>query len=95
VTRWRCRYEKGDNGIKRTIVFFAIEKLLCRPYKPQENVATSLEEQFAVLSHRLALDFDTPSCYGSKRRDAERNQMVQVEKHMRVCLGVKEGAKLS
>jgi len=54
-------------------------------------MATSLEGQFAVLSHRLALDFDTPSCSGSKRRNAEKNQMVQVEKHMRVCLGVKEG----
>lgn len=54
-------------------------------------MATSLEEQFAVLSHRVALDFDTPSCSGSKRRKAEKNQMVQVEKHMRVCLGVKEG----
>ena len=54
-------------------------------------MATSLDEQFAVLSHRLALDFDTPSCSGSKRRNAEKNQMVQVEKPMRVCLGVKEG----
>jgi hypothetical protein len=70
---------------------FAMEKLLCRPYSANQNMATSLEEQFAVLSHRLALDFDTPSCSGSKRRDAERNQMVQVEKHTRVCLGIKEG----
>lgn len=91
MTRWLSRYEKGDDDIKRTIVIFAIEKLLCRPYNPQENMATSLEEQFAVLSHRLALDFDTPSCSGLKRRSAEKNQMVQVEKHMRVCLGVKEG----
>lgn len=91
MTRWLSRYQKGDDDIKRTIVFFAIEKLLCRAYNAQENVATSLEEQFAVLSHRLALDFDTPSCSGSKRRNAEKNQMVQVEKHMRVCLGVKEG----
>jgi hypothetical protein len=91
VTRWLSRYENGDDDIKRTIVIFAIEKLLCRPYNPQENMATSLEEQFAVLSHRLALDFDTPSCSGSKRRNAEKNQMAQVEKHMRVCLGIKEG----
>jgi hypothetical protein len=56
-------------------------------------MATSLEEQFAVLSHRLALNFDTPSCSGSKRRNAERNQMVQVEKHMRVCLGAKQGSE--
>lgn len=91
MTRWLSRYEKGDEDIKRTIVIFAIEKLLCRTYNPRENMATSLEEQFAVLSHRLALDFDTPSCSGLKRRSAEKNQMVQVEKHMRVCLGIKEG----
>src|SRR5438552_15351502 len=43
------------------------------------------------MSRRLALDFKTAVCSGSVRRNAENNQMVQVEKHMRVCLGVKEG----
>jgi hypothetical protein len=93
VTRWLSRYENGDDNIKRTIVIFAIEKLLCRPYNPKENMATSLEEQFAVLSHRLALEFDTTSCSGWKRWDAERNQIVQVKKHMRVCLDVEEGSE--
>jgi hypothetical protein len=93
VTRWQSRYENGDDNIKRTIVIFAIEKLLYRPYNPKENMATSLEEQFAVLSYRLALEFDTPSCSGWKRWDAERNQIVQVKKHMRVCLDVEEGSE--
>ena len=91
MTRWLSRYEHGDHYIKRSIVVFAIEKLLCRAYNHEKTMATSMEEQFAVLSHRLALDFDTPACSSSKQRNAEKNQMVQVEKHMRICLGVKEG----
>ena len=43
-----------------------------------------------MMSHRLALDFNTAVCSGSVRRNAENNQMVQVEKHMRICLGVQE-----
>jgi len=43
------------------------------------------------MSRRLALDFDTTVCNGKTKQEAEQNQMNQVERHMRVCLGVKEG----
>jgi len=41
------------------------------------------------MSRRLALDFNTTVCFGSERTEAESNQMIQVERHMRVCLGIK------
>lgn len=88
---WKTRYEAGSPEVQRTMVVFAMEKLLCRTYQPHECLNASKEELFAILSHRLALDFNTPACSGSRRRSAEKNQMVQVEKHMRVCLGVREG----
>jgi hypothetical protein len=81
----------GGKEVQETIIIFAIEKLLCRPWRGGQHLATSTEEQFAVMSRRLALDFDTAVSSGSIRRNAENNQMVQVEKHMRVCLGFQEG----
>ena len=85
------RFLSGGKEVQDTIVIFAIEKLLCRSWTGGEHLAISIGEQFAVMSRRLALDFNTAVCSGSVRRNAENNQMVQVEKHMRVCLGVKEG----
>jgi len=67
-----------------------MEKLLCRPL-PAPNTMLTTEEQFAVMSRRLVLDFNTTVLAGAERRQAERDQMTQVEKYMRVCLGVKEG----
>lgn len=90
VARWKSRYDNGDARVKETIDIFAVEKLLCRTYGAG-NMATSWEQQFAVMSHRLVLAFDTPSCSGLDRRNAERSQMVQVEKYMRVCLHAKQG----
>jgi hypothetical protein len=58
---------------------------------PAPNATLSTEEQFAVMSRRLVLDFNTTVLGGTERRQAERNQMTQVAKHMRICLGIKEG----
>jgi len=71
------------------MVDFAIQKLLCasKDYK----VSGDTRREFAIMSRRLALDFDTTVCDGKEKQEAERNQMTQVERHMRVCLGVKEG----
>ncbi|KAF8325609.1 uncharacterized protein EI90DRAFT_3072219 [Cantharellus anzutake] len=85
---WLTRYQAGGDRVKETITTFAIEKLLCRAWK-RDNLARA--EMFAVMSHRLVLDFNTTVYSGQQRAEAERDQMRQVERHMRVCLGVKEG----
>jgi hypothetical protein len=90
VGRWLSRYIKGGQEVKETIHAFATEKLLCRPFRSGSDLF-STEEKFAVMSRRLVLNFDTSTCEGSNRREAEQNQMVQVEKHMRVCLGIRKG----
>jgi hypothetical protein len=66
-----------------------MEKLLCRASNsgPIEDNA----EAFAVLSRRLALEFDTTGTGGVAKRNIEDNKMKQVEKYMRVCLGVLDG----
>ena len=60
---------------------------------PASNTTLSTEEQFAVISRRLVLDFNTTVLTGAERIKAEQDQMTQVEKHMRVCLGIKEQFK--
>jgi hypothetical protein len=89
--RWLTRYLEGGEEVWQTMTHFAAEKLLCRQWRADDNMAVTLDEQFAVMSRRLVLDFNTRICSGERRRTAEANQMNQVEKHMRVCLGVLEG----
>ncbi|KAF8512030.1 hypothetical protein BU17DRAFT_69392 [Hysterangium stoloniferum] len=86
---WSTRYQVGGDGVRKTAITFAIEKLLCRSWQP--GMKLRVEEQFAVMSRRLALDFNTTALSGADRREADANEMVQVEKYMRVCLGVKAG----
>ncbi|KAF8514093.1 hypothetical protein BU17DRAFT_94784 [Hysterangium stoloniferum] len=86
---WSTRYQVGGDGVRKTVITFAIEKLLCRSWQP--GMKLRVEEQFAVMSRRLALDFNTTALSGADRREADANEMVQVEKYMRVCLGVKAG----
>ena len=71
------------------MVDFAIQKLLCAA--KDYNISGDTEREFAIMSRRLALDFDTTVCDRKEKQEAELNQMTQVERHMRVCLGVKEG----
>ena len=37
------------------------------------------------------VDLDTTVSFGSERREAEGNEMAQVEKHLRVCTDIKAG----
>jgi hypothetical protein len=69
---------------------FAIEKLLCGTYHPSIPLYLSAGEKFAIMSHRLALDFNTFAYSDSHRTTANTHEMVQVEKHKRVYLGAKE-----
>ncbi|KAF8326793.1 uncharacterized protein EI90DRAFT_3069045 [Cantharellus anzutake] len=85
---WLTHYQGGGERIKDTMTVFAVQKLLCRAWKEDDLTP---DEQFAVMSHRLVLDFNTSIYFGQRRMFAVRNQMNQVERHMRVCLGVKEG----
>ncbi|KAF8313034.1 uncharacterized protein EI90DRAFT_3092493, partial [Cantharellus anzutake] len=85
---WLTRYQEGGERVKATITVFAVQKLLCRAWEKDD---LTLDEKFAVMSHRLVLDFNTSIYFGRHRTLAVRNQMNQVERHMRVCLGVKDG----
>jgi hypothetical protein len=71
------------------MVEFAIEKLLCQTHQPGFKTLTP-EQSFAVMSRRLALDFSS-HLNGVQRKQADSEERIQVEKHMRVCLGVHEG----
>ncbi|KAF8523327.1 hypothetical protein BU17DRAFT_63897 [Hysterangium stoloniferum] len=86
---WSTRYQVGGDEVQKMAIKFAIEKLLCRSWHP--GIKLTVEEQFAVMSRRLALDFNMTTLSGADRREADANEMVQVEKYMRVCLGVKAG----
>ena len=78
---------KGDEDIKRTIVNFAGEKLLCKDFPSTEKSIRTLSdvERMACISVRIPLEFSSTNL-GS--REMEK---TLVEKHLRVCLRVDPG----
>ena len=86
--RFPTRFDSGDLAIKRSIVAFAADKLLCRPSEDEEDkpkFKLKSEESLACLAVRLGLDFRATSW---SERAAER---TQVERHMRICLAATAG----
>ena len=84
VIRFATRYMKGDEDIKKSIVKFAGEKLLCKAFPSSTNSVESLSrvEKMACISVRMPLEFNLRS------RDMEK---TLVERHLRVCLCVDPG----
>jgi hypothetical protein len=82
--RFATRYLKGDEDIKRSIVKFAREKLLCKAFPSSEESIRALShvEKMACISVRIPLEFNVRS------RDTEK---LLVERHLRVCLRVDPG----
>lgn len=72
------RFIKGDDRIKSSISQFAIEKLLCKEFSPDDD----LSDMEKLISVRLPLEFNPRAL---RSQDTER---TLVEKHMRVCIGV-------
>ena len=85
--RFAARYIEGDEDIKKSIVMFAGEKLLCKPFSTAEDFIRKLSdvEKMACMSVRLPLEFNGRTL---RAQDMER---TLVEKHMRVCLSVDPG----
>ncbi len=89
-SRWGTRYDHGDEGVRQTLLDFAVQKLLCaglgvKPLRPAQV--------YAVLSQRLALDINTPQYLFNSANplDAVRNMHEQIANHMRVCVAVGGG----
>jgi len=72
---------KGDEDIKKLIIKFAGEKLLCKAFPSSKAFVEALNhvEQMACISVRMPLEFNLRSRYMEK---------TLVERHLRVCLHV-------
>ncbi|KAK0450318.1 uncharacterized protein EV420DRAFT_1562921 [Desarmillaria tabescens] len=77
---WGGRYDVGDKHVKNSIFDFAHEKLLCQKRWDFKGIKLSLQQTFACLSQRLALELD------SRTRAALLEEKNLIENHMRVCL---------
>lgn len=83
VIRFAARYIKGDTEVKKSIIMFAGEKLLCRPF-PTSSTLTNVEK-LACISVHIPLEFSLGYTHS---RQMER---ILVEKHLHICLQVNPG----
>jgi hypothetical protein len=83
VIRFAARYIKGDAEVKKSIITFAGEKLLCRPFPPSDDLSDV--EKLACISVRIPLEFSLGYMHSRQR------EQILVEKHLRVCLQVNPG----
>ena len=81
--RFPTRFDSGDDTIKKSIVTFAADKLLCRSSK--RNTELTAPESLACLAVRLGLEFKATSWLDSA------SERTQVERHMRICLAATDG----
>jgi hypothetical protein len=89
-SRWGTRYDHGNDEVRRTLVDFAGEKLLCSSSKPE---SLSHAQIYALLSQRLTLDTNTTKYlyYSENPWNAMQVMHEQIESHMRVCVVIKDG----
>jgi hypothetical protein len=80
--RWACRYDSGDETVKRSIIQFAAFKL--RGGKPASETP-SMSEKLACLAHRIPIEFNSTS-YTSHAQEFK-----QINDHLRICLNVDAG----
>jgi hypothetical protein len=87
VIRFAARYIKGDADVKTSIIMFAGEKLLCKPFPSSDQSIRDLTdvEKLACISVRIPLEFSLGYTHS---REIEQ---TLVEKHLRVCLQVNPG----
>jgi hypothetical protein len=87
LLRFAAQYIEGSNEVKHSIVQFAAEKLLCKPFPNPDTFVCDLSEveKFACMSVHLALEFNMRSIC------AQDMQKKLVKRHMHVCLSVDAG----
>jgi len=91
ICRWGSRNEKGDLEVRKTILQFAVQKLLCRAIPDDGKFEDT--EMYAILSQRLALDICTPQYLFDNANPLDGIEIIrrQVQNHLRVCVGVGNG----
>ncbi|KAI9434763.1 hypothetical protein BJY52DRAFT_1231070 [Lactarius psammicola] len=87
---WGTRYDHGDEEVRRSLLDFAVQKLLCGNLG---NESLTNPQTYAVLSQRLVLDINTPHYLYNLESpfDAMRTMHEQIANHMRVCVVVGKG----
>jgi hypothetical protein len=78
----------GDNEVRKTLISFAIQKLLGSPI----DSADTSYQRYAVLSQPLAPDINTTAYISSSPIVAETT-LEQITNHMRVCVAIGEGVE--
>ncbi|KAI0255367.1 hypothetical protein BJV78DRAFT_1279535 [Lactifluus subvellereus] len=84
---WGTMYDLGDERVRRRLLYFAIEKLL----HGSTISALTEDQQYAVLSQRLALDIHTTAYVEAPPNDASEKILKQIANHMRVCVEIRDG----
>jgi hypothetical protein len=91
LLRWGARYDHGDDEVRRSLLDFAQEKLLCA--SSQANLTNA--QTYAVLSQRLALGTGA-----AKYRFNSENPLMaldamheQIANHMRVAVAMEGGTE--
>ncbi|KAI9436768.1 hypothetical protein BJY52DRAFT_1097803, partial [Lactarius psammicola] len=82
---WGSTYDHGDDRVRRALVHFALQKLLCGTPKKLSEA-----QKRAVLSQRLPLDVNSKA-YVPLPRDQMEKEQEQISNHMRVCLSITDG----
>ncbi|KAH9081566.1 hypothetical protein EDB83DRAFT_2214337 [Lactarius deliciosus] len=88
---WGTLYDCSSEENRRNILKFAVTKLLCRSGGNTDSFSS--DHECAVLSQRLALDFDHTAYITSgstKKYDMASKVQLQISNFMRVCVAVPE-----
>ncbi|KAI9452701.1 hypothetical protein BJY52DRAFT_1225998 [Lactarius psammicola] len=87
---WGTCYDHGDEEVRRSLLDFAVQKLLCGNLG---NESLTNPQTYAVLSQRLALDINTPHYLYDLESPFDTMQTMheQITNHMRVCVVVGKG----
>ncbi|KAH8992520.1 hypothetical protein EDB92DRAFT_1858291 [Lactarius akahatsu] len=80
---WGTLYDCGSEGNRKTILEFAVAKLLCRTGGRSDRFTSNHE--CAVLSQRLALDLDGTTSGFTRIHDKVQ---LQISNFMRVCVSI-------
>lgn len=96
ICRWGSRYAKGNKAVRKAILQFAVQKLLCRTIPDDGKCNFDEAETYAILSQRLALDICTPQyLFDNANSFVSLNGVEiirrQVQNHLRVCMGIGKG----
>ena len=84
-------YDLGGNQVRDRLLIFAAGKLLDRSTH-SESVLTA-DQQYAILSQRLALDISTTAYVSTPPIDASEKILNQIENHMSVCVEIGGGVE--